>query len=87
MFFGAPHKGIHTEAMETMVAKQNLESRGRSEKLLQILACGSEYLQEHADSMKAVWEGRKIVSLYETIKTKEAIKVLCAQSAEGVGKL
>lgn len=87
MFFGAPHKGIRTEALEAMVADKNFGSRGRSEKLLRVLARGSDYLQEHAESTKVVWKGRRIVSFFETMKTEVVIKVPCAPSAKAVGKL
>jgi len=55
-FFGAPHNGMCTTDLEAMV--EDLESQLRE---------GSEFLESQRDELVDIWNGRKIISYYETM--------------------
>jgi hypothetical protein len=70
-FFGAPHNGMRTTELEAMVKdmSSDLESESQASKLLHQLREGSEFLESQRDGLVDIWNGRKIISYYETVDT------------------
>jgi len=68
-FFGAPHDGMRTTELEAMVKdiSSDLESQPMKRLLLQQLREGSEFLESQRDELVDIWNGRKIISYYETV--------------------
>ena len=70
-FFGAPHNGMRTTELEAMIMdmSSNLESQPTNLLLLLQLREGSEFLESQRDELVDIWNGRKIISYYETVDT------------------
>jgi hypothetical protein len=75
IFFGAPHKGLRTEALEEMVDDLQIPGSDCSRELLEQLREHSRYLQEHAELLVSIWKDRKIISFFETLLTPSVRKV------------
>ncbi|KAL8856323.1 MAG: hypothetical protein Q9178_007087 [Gyalolechia marmorata] len=69
IFFGAPHRGLETSALQTIVKSQPLEE------LVQELQTSSPTLRELNDKFRHVVGDISILTCYETVPTKTAIKV------------
>lgn len=70
VFFGAPHKGMNIDAMDNYAWKQ---LRQRSQTMIKELGKDSVWLQELHDTFIARLRDAiraRIISLYETVKTK-----------------
>jgi hypothetical protein len=80
--FGTPHEGFRTDELEDLV---DIESGGQESRrnLLTQLKEGSEFLENQKHNLSYMWEGFKgrIVSFYETVKTKTVKKVTSALPA------
>ena len=74
-FFGAPHNGLRTAELEAMVQDMSSNPESQSIKLLQQLREGSEFLENQRDELVDIWNGRKIISYYETVRTPTVKKV------------
>jgi hypothetical protein len=75
-FFGTPHEGLRTDELEDLL---DIESGGQESRrnLLMQLKEGSEFLENQKHDLSYIWEGfeGRIVSFYETVKTKTIKKV------------
>ncbi len=69
IFFGAPHRGLQTEALETIVKLRP------SEDLVKELQIQSPTLRELNDKFRHVAENIDILSCYETIPTRTVTMV------------
>ena len=70
IFLGAPHKGLHTTALETLVESQPTED------ILRELRAESPTLTELNNKFRHVAKDSNILICYELCPTKTAIKVL-----------
>jgi hypothetical protein len=69
IFFGAPHNGMRTTELEAMVKDMSSDLESQQTKLLLQLREGSESLESQRDELVDIWNGRKIISYYETVDT------------------
>lgn len=74
-FFGTPHQGLQTEELEAMVEDMSGEAETSRSMLLKQLRENSEFLEAQRDNLTDIWDGRRIVSFYETVKTPTVKKV------------
>ncbi len=70
IFMGAPHKGLETTALETLV------SRKATEDMIRELKSESPTLTELNDKFRYVAKDIDILTCYELSPTKTAIEVL-----------
>lgn len=69
IFFGAPHRGLETTALETIVKMRP------SEDLVKELQTQSPTLRELNDKFRHVVKNTDVLTCYETIPTRTAIMV------------
>lgn len=68
IFFGAPHKGLETTDLESMVESITLKlQKGRMQRIVQSLKEDSEFLESYREELVEVLSARTIISLYETL--------------------
>jgi hypothetical protein len=60
---------MRTTELEAMVKDMSLDLESQATKLLQQLREGSEFLESQRDELVDIWNGRKIISYYETVDT------------------
>lgn len=72
IFLGAPHKGLEIEALHTLVEGQ------ASEDIVRELKAESPTLTELNDKFRHVAKDIDILTCYETIPTKTAIRVFAS---------
>lgn len=70
IFLGAPHKGLNTSALETLVLSKPTED------MVKELKAESPTLTELSDKFRFVAENIDIVTCYEMKKTRTAMKVI-----------
>jgi len=74
-FFGTPHQGLQTVELEAMVENMSAKSKSSRLKLLRQLRENSEFLEKQRDELSDIWNGRTVVSFYETVKTPTVKRV------------
>ncbi|KAF8538592.1 hypothetical protein BDD12DRAFT_884762 [Trichophaea hybrida] len=83
--FGTPHQGLRTNELESMV---DVDSGGQRKNLMMQLKQGSEYLETQREDLISIWagfEGKKLLSFYETMKTLPT-RMLNSEDFEGDGE-
>ena len=62
---------MHTTELEAIIKNMssNLESQLTNQQLLLQLREGSEFLESQRDELVDIWNGRKVISYYETVDT------------------
>ncbi len=78
IFLGAPHKGLHTAALETLVKSKPTED------MIRELRAESPTLTELNDSFRFVARNLDIVTCYELKKSKTAIEACSMKQVSGV---
>jgi len=84
-FFGAPHNGMRATELEAIVKdiSSDLESQSTKRLLLQQLREGSEFLESQRDELVDIWNGRKVISYYETVNTPSGLYQSYANERNG----
>ncbi|KAF8543475.1 hypothetical protein BDD12DRAFT_874572 [Trichophaea hybrida] len=75
-FFGTPHEGLRTNELENLVDNA-IDGQDSKRNLLMQLKEGSEFLENQKHDLSYIWEGfkGKIISFFETVKTKTVKKI------------
>ena len=75
-FFGTPHQGLRAAKLDEMVDEEADNQKVQVDLLTQLRE-GSEYLENQKEDLSRLWEEfrGKVVTFYETKKTKSGKKV------------
>lgn len=83
-FFGPPLGGLHTKELEEMVVDK---SEGQDEATLEFLVGlreKSRFLTQHRRDLVELWEGKKVLTFYEEVKTP-TVKKVCWEMGDSNG--
>jgi hypothetical protein len=78
VFFGTPHEGLRTHELEKMMDAESGGYESSRHKLLEQLRDGSDFLESQKDDLSYIWGdfNPRIISFYETVKTRTVRKVV-----------